>query len=138
MKLHQQFSHVWFNRLQTKNSWIDDKEVHEMLEWVIDVCEIYLKYKKAPSKPVVGLSVAWAFNEIVAVDLKEWTRSHSKTWFLHLIYHAIRYSASPVKKPKKKKIIVENIFKIWIKIFRNPKKMLVDNWGEFNKQEFRD
>ena len=41
-------------------------------------------------------------------------------------------------KSKKKKIIVENIFKIRIKIFGNSKKMLLDNWGEFDKQEFRD
>ena len=52
--------------------------------------------------------------------------------------HAKRFSASAVIKSKKKKIIVENIFKIRIKIFGNSKKMLLDSWGEFDKQEFRD
>ena len=57
---------------------------------------------------------------------------------MHLIDHATRYSASCIIYSKKKEIIVEAIFKIWIKIFGHPKKVLVDNGGEFGNKDFCD
>eukprot|EP00111_Clytia_hemisphaerica_P021079 TCONS_00062116-protein len=77
-------------------------------------------------------------NETVAMDLKEWKEGSSKTWFLHLVDHATRYSASSVIKSKKKEVIVGQLFDIWIKIFGYPNKFLVDNGGEFDNQEFQD
>ena len=55
-----------------KDACIDDKETYEILENIISSCEICLRYKKAPPRPVVGLSMAHTFNETIAMDLKEW------------------------------------------------------------------
>ena len=72
------------------------------------------------------------------MDLKEWTEGSNKTWFLHMIDHATRYNASSIIKSKRKEIIVDEMFKIWVKIFGYPKRILVDNGGEFDNQDFRD
>ena len=44
------------------------------------------------------------FNETVALDLKEWS---SNTWFLHMINHLTRFSASCVIKSKHKEFNFE-------------------------------
>ena len=65
------------------------------------------------------------------MDLKEWTEGSSKTWFLHMIDHATRHSASTVIKYKMKEKIVDQIFGY-------PQKILVDNGGEYDNTECRD
>ena len=37
---------------------------------------------------------------------------------------------------KRKEVIVESIFKIWLALFGSPKSFLVDSVGEFNNSEF--
>ena len=54
-----------------------------------------------------------------------------------MIDHATRYCASSVIRSRRKEVIVDEIFKMWIKIFGGPKKILVDN-GEFDNQGFHD
>ena len=94
-------------------------------------CEVS---KKSPPRPVVGLSMAQVFNETVAIQKK--LKKRTMTWFLHMIDHATRNSTSSVVKSKKKVKIVVEISKIWIKIFGCPKKILVDNRGEFDNEIF--
>ena len=55
---------------------------------------------------------------------------------IHIIDHLTRYSASCAIRSKRKEVIVENIFKRWIAIFRSTKNFLVDNGREFNNSEF--
>ena len=50
------------------------------------------------------------------MDLKEWTECSTKTWLLHMIDHATRYSG----------------YSGYLK------KILVDNGEEFDNQDFRD
>ena len=69
-----------------------------------NLCEICRRYKEALSIPVAGLSISDTSNETLAMDLKEWVFASSKTWFLHLVDHATRYSASIVIKSIKKKL----------------------------------
>ena len=140
LKLHRQFSHAPYNRIKSllQDAGIDTKENIDVLKKVCDCCKVCQEYKKTPQRPVVGLSMAHRFNETVAMDLKEWKEGTFKTWFLHLVDHATRYSASTVIKSKRKEVIVAQIFDIWVKIFGYSKKMLVDNGGEFDNQEFQD
>ena len=67
MTRHQQLSHAIFTSLLAflKYAGIDDKEINKILERVANACEICLKYKKAPSWPVAGLSLARVFNKTV-------------------------------------------------------------------------
>ena len=112
LKLHRQFSHAPYNRIKNllQDAGIDTKENIDVLKKVCDCCKVCQEYKKTPQRPVVGLSMAHRFNETVAMDLKEWKEGTSKTWFLHLVDHATRYSASAVIKSKRKEVIVAQIF----------------------------
>ena len=54
----------------------------------------------------------------------------------YIVDHLTRYSVSCVIQLKRKEVIIESIFKIWIAIFGSPKRFLVDNGGESNNSEF--
>ena len=73
------------------------------------------------------------FNETVIMYQKQWTKGTGKTWFLHMIENATCYIASTVIKSKRKEFIAEEKFNIWIKMFGQPKKILIENGGESDK-----
>ena len=91
--------------------------------------------KKKQIRPVVGFPLATGLKECIAMDLKQWFYQ-KQVWLIHIIDHLTRYSASCVIQSKRKEVIIESIFKIWIAIFGSPKSFLVDNGGEFNNSEF--
>ena len=91
--------------------------------------------KKKQIKPVVGFPLATKFSECVAMDLKQWSYQN-KVWLIHIADNLTRYNASCVIQSKRKKVIVECIFKIWIAIIGSAKRFLVDNGGEFSNSEF--
>ena len=105
-RLHRQFSHASCRKIASllKDASIHDKEIYEISTDVSNLCEICRRYKEALSIPVAGLSISDTSNETLAMDLKEWVFASSKTWFLHLVDHATRYSASIVIKSIKKKL----------------------------------
>ena len=115
-----------------------DTQIFQILAGISETCEIWSKYKQVQTKSSVGLSMAHKFNEIVAMDLKEWTEANSKTWLIPPAYHATRCNASAVIKSKRKEVVVKHLFGIWIKTFGYLQKFLVDNGGEFNSEQFRD
>ena len=130
MKLHQQFAHCSKERLiklvkESKN--FDDKEFLETLEECCDNCEFCQQTKKAPLKPIVGLSLANKFNQVVCMDLKEY--KHNESWILHLIDSATRYSAACLVTTKHQDEIIQNIYLMWISYFGHPHKFLSDNGG---------
>ena len=116
---------------------INGVETFKILE-ISQSCEICKKYKKTPPTPIVGFPIAKVFNESVAMDLKEWKHGSQKTWFLHLVDHATRFSAAAVIYSKRKEVIIDNVFKKWINIFGKPKTILVDNGREFANNVFVD
>ena len=105
LKLHCQFSHPNAQKLISllKDANVDDKELIAIINYVSDDCETFFKHNKPKPRPIVGFPLAKHFNETVAFDLKEWS---SNTWFLHMINHQTRFSASCVIKSKHKKVIV--------------------------------
>ena len=134
-KLHKQFSHVAYRRLQKLviDGGTNDKDLLKMLKTVEQNCETCAKFKKPPSKPIVTLPRAREFNESVAMDLKF---INSKP-VLHLIDHATRYSAAIPLGSKHRNEVITKIFQIWISYFGSPKKILSDGGGEFNNDDFR-
>ena len=54
---------------------------------------------------------------------------------LHLIDHV---SATCVVLSKKKEAIIDGVLKIWICLFGCPQKILSNNGGEFNNDDFRE
>ena len=62
-----------------KDAAMFETQIFQILAGINETCEIWSKYKQAQAKSSVGLSMAHKFNEIVAMDLKEWTEANSKT-----------------------------------------------------------
>ena len=129
IKLQKQFGHPKGSRLINliKSAGISDV----LLDAVIclnDNYSICIKYKNRKSRTVVGFSLAYDFNETVAIDLKQ----IRNTDILHLIDHAKRFSVGTIIHQKCKEVIIDKIFKHWIALFRTPNLFLYDNGGEFN------
>ncbi len=135
-KLHIQFGHARSARLHDllKDANVQDKETFDMVKEVEDKCETCIKFKKPKSRPVVGLSLARDFNDVVSMDLKFY---NTIPW-LHMIDHSTRFSSACVVYNKKQETIIENVFKHWISIFGSPKTILSDNGCEFNNNAFRE
>ena len=137
-KLHQQFAHPSAKRLidLLKTSGCDNTDLFKAIEYISKVCDVCKRYKNPPPKPVVMFPLAKVFNETVALDLKVF--ENNKTYFLHVIDHATRFSAAAVIYSKKKEVIVDQFFKVWISIFGAPTRVLSDNGGEFSNEMFED
>ena len=138
LKLHRQFSHASKEKLikLLKHSGCADNDFFKYVEECCNQCELCQKYRKAPLRPAVGLPLAEKFNEVVCMDLKEF--EHNKTWILHIIDAATRYSAACLVKSKRKDVIVSHIFSIWIAYFGAPRKFLSDNGGEFANEVMKE
>ena len=102
------------------------------------MCKTCKIYSKPLARPVVGFSSAKSFNDIVAIDLKDYTNTDLgiKYKLMHLVDHCTRYGQCIVVKSKKKEVIIEGMFKAWIQIFGPPNKLLTDNGGEFLNEDF--
>ena len=109
-KLHCQFGRSSAEKLKkllksANITW--DQELNREIDTVKTICDICVKYKKPKLRPAVGFSLSKDFNDAVVVDLKE----IDKTYILHLIDHAKRYSAAAVAKSKKKEDIAKAVIK---------------------------
>ena len=116
------------------NAGVKDGQFFDILLEFSAKCDVCLKYKKKNPRPVVGLSLAKEFNDVIAMDLKPLNNVH----ILHLIDLSTRYSNAVVVRFKHKDVIVKNILQHWIALFGAPNKILSDNGGEFNNQELQD
>lgn len=139
LKLHKQFAHPSGQRLKLLMK--DAGVMHEYIKLVDEIvnnCDICKKYKKTPARPVVSIPLARDFNDVVAMDLKEWDKKKN-ICFLHLIDMATRYSVSVVIHKKERQVIIDKILEKWIGTgLGTPEKFLTDNGGEFCNSEFRD
>ncbi|XP_045105480.1 uncharacterized protein LOC123500989 [Portunus trituberculatus] len=138
-KLHQQFGHPTSKRLiqLLKDAGVEDEICNVYAEEVSDACEICMKYKKTPSRPVVSVNMAKEFNEVVAIDLKEYKKGD--IYFLHMVDMATRFSKSCVTRSKEPKEIVEKLIETWLGSgLGAPRKFLCDNGGEFANSTFLD
>ena len=136
-KLHHQFGHPTCKRL---SQLFDDAEIMDercflFADEISNNCDVCIKYKNTPPRPIVSTNMARNFNEVVAMDLKEYKRG--EIYFLHLIDMATRFSRSCIVKSKDPKVIVEKILEIWLGTgIGAPEKFLCDNGGEFANKTF--
>ena len=136
-KLHRAFAHPGVDKLlrlldHAGPQWSENQELKQELKNVTDNCQTCKIYKKAPPRPVVALPMAMEFQEVVAMDLKE----YDGKLILHLIDLCTRLSAGVFIPNKNKETIIEHIFKIWIAVYGSPLKFLADNGGEFANYDF--
>ena len=138
LKLHRHFSHPRKERLQKllEDAEMWSKELSDALSEVEDKCRTCKIYSKPPSKPVVGFPYAKTFNDIIAIDLKDFHHNGRTYKLLHVIDICTRFSQAIRVKSKCKEEIVQALFKIWIRVFGPPRKILSDNGGEFVNKEF--
>ena len=92
-KLHRQFAHPSGKNLKAlmKNTEAFDTEVDEIIEHISENCEVCKRFKRTPSQPVVCMPLANKFNQVVAMDLKQF---RDGIYFLHLIDLFSRFSLS--------------------------------------------
>ena len=110
LKLHRQFSHATKEKLVKllRDGGCESTEFLNCINKVCDECETCQKYRRAPLKPIVGLPIAYDFNEVVCMDLKE--IEHTKLWILHLLDAATRYSGASLIRSKRAEVIINNVY----------------------------
>ena len=134
LKIHRQFAHAPYYKIEKllKEAGCSDKEFYSCVKEVCEKCDLCARLKKPLSKPVVGFRMADEFNKVVFMDLKEFKcQSGKKSWILHMIDSATRYSAATFVASKDKDVVVSKIIMVWLRYFGAPKKLLSDNGGEF-------
>jgi hypothetical protein len=136
-KLHRCFAHPSADRLiRLINSagaeWSNNTNLKNEIHKVSSSCDVCKVYKKPPPRPVVGLPMATNFQQVVAMDLKDYGGSH----ILHLVDLCTRLSAAIFIPNKKKETIVDALFKIWISVYGPADQFLSDNGGEFVNSDF--
>ena len=138
LKLHRQFSHASKEKLikLLRNSGCNDKDFFDVINECCNKCTVCQLHKKPSLKPVVCMPLAAKFNEVICMDLKEFTKN--KIWILHLIDAGTRYSAACLINTKRKDVIVACIFRMWIAYFGSPVKFLSDNGGEFGNDVLQE
>ena len=136
-KLHKQFGHASAEKLCSliKNAGIVRAHLAKELQEIVSKCETCIKNEKFRSRPVVAMPLANRFNEVLALDLKEWKLAVSgKLWIFHMIDEFSRFSAAVLITDKSAETIVKAITKIWILRFGPPDKIRSDNGKEFSNQ----
>ena len=98
---------------------------------IADSCETCLRYKKTKPRPIVSAPLANKFNDVIAMDLKVLSRNHS--YIIYFIDLFTRFMRGCVLKRKLPAPVVESFITTWIHAgFGAPRKVLVDNGGEFD------
>ena len=119
-----------------KDAGIEDQECIELVKDISNRCDICLKYKRTPPRPVVSLLLGRDFDETVAIDLKHWDKN---VWFLHLIDLATRFSVSSVITSRHKEVVLNKILLMWIGTgVGTPSMFIADNGGEFANEDYKD
>ena len=109
-KLHNQFGHPLYDKLSKflTNADMKDGQFFNILQEFSAKCDVCLEYRRKNPRPVVGLSLAKEFNDVIAMDLKPLNNVHIP----HLIDLSTRYSNAVV-------VIDPNIKMSLLRIFFN-------------------
>jgi len=136
LKLHRRFAHASSARIikLLKNADMADKDVFKELEALDTKCDFCLRHKRAAPRPTVSLPLAYEFNELVTMDLKQ----IDGVWILHCCDYVTRFSAGHVIKNKEAEEVMEKLFICWISVFGPMRKLLTDNGGEFVNDDWKE
>ena len=138
-KLHKQLGHCSAENLKkiTKNANVQGENVNKVIDQVLADCDACARYKRTPSTPVVGLPMATKFNEVVALDLKQFTGING--YVIYMIDMFSRFCKARVIPNKRPETVVKAFTMEWIAAGMGPPgKILVDNGGEFANNELND
>ncbi len=136
-KLHRQFAHPselkFITLLKDAGMWED--VYSDEVSQIYAECDLCKAYTRTPARPAVGLPMATRFNQMVAMDLKKWSRG----WILHIVDMWSRLTVSVFIERKTSKEVIDKIMKHWIGAgFGVMEGILTDNGGEFSSDEMRE
>ena len=137
-KLHRQFRHqpAYVTETLLRRAGILSPELKKMnIEAAIN-CDICKLYKRSPPRPIVAAPLASKFNDVIAMDLKVFSLTKN-IYFIHFIDLFTRFAKAKVIRSKEPKVIVEAFISTWLTAgFGAPNKVLVDNGGEFDNNDY--
>ena len=134
--VHRQMGHPSEQKLVDlfKKSGAWETEYKGVLDRIYEGCDTCKQFARTPSNPVVALPRAGEFNQIVAMDLKQW---HG-FWILHMVDMFTRYTISVFVPRKDSTSIINAIMCHWVAYFGVMEKVFTDNGGEFKNDEMRE
>ena len=136
LHIHRQMGHPATHKLvdllKKSGSWEDGHK--EILDKIRDDCNTCKKFARTPSNPVVSMPMANEFNQIVAMDLKQW----KDEWILHMVDMYSRYTVSVFVSRKDSVSILSAVINNWVKYFGVMQEIFTDNGGEFKNAEMRE
>ena len=130
-KLHRQFAHPSAKNLKAlmRNADTFDSDCEEIIHSISEKCEVCKRFKRTPCCPVVRLPLATKFNQVVAMDLKQFRPG---IYSLHFIDLFTRHSLANVIRWKLPEVIINEVAMVWLASGFGPsEKFLMDNGGEF-------
>ena len=115
LKLHKRFAHASSATIikLLNNADMADKEVFKELEKLDAKCDFCLRHRRAAPRPTVSLPLAYEFNELVTMDLKQ----IDGVWILHCCDYVTRFSSCHVLSSKDSQEVMNAMFKCWITLF---------------------
>ena len=120
-KIHRQFGHP---REETmigllKNVKCYDPRTKEMLAMIHRQCKTCPLFSTTPPRPVVSLPIAWEFNEVLTMDLKE-VKVLQYKYILHMIDGFTRMTMSVFMKDKKADTVIHHFMQNWVTAHGHP------------------
>ena len=114
-----------------RNAQVITPQLAEINNNVADNCKTCIQFKRNKPRPVVAAPLSLKFNDVLAMDLK--ILFTQKLYIIYFIDLFTRFVQGSVLKRKKPDGIVDSFIKTWIALgFGAPRKVLVDNGGEFD------
>ena len=131
--LQRQFRHqpasVTADILKSAN--VITPHIEKLNKDVAENCDTCNKYKRNKPRPVVAAPLSKNFNDVIAMDLK--ILLHQKLYIIYFIDLFTRFIKGCTLKRKTPDVVVESFITTWIASgFGSPRKVLVDNGGEFD------
>ena len=137
-KLHRQFGHprqeVMVGLLKKVNC--DDKESRKLVTAIHESCATCKRFSPTPPRPVVSLSAASDFGEVLTLDLKE-VKVRQYKYIFHMIDGFTRFTVSVFLKDKKPETIIHHLMASWVASYGRPGRCWSDVGGEFNNDAVR-
>ena len=136
IKLHKQFGHPSQEKLEKLiiNAGRNNEEVKQTIETISTECDNCKRYRRADPKPIVSLTIAEEFNEIITMDLKKWRNGY----LLVIVDSLTRFCRAAYVKNKEPDTIINKLIMQWFTMFGPPKKIMTDNGGEFNNENMKE
>ena len=136
-KLHRQFAHPSAKNLKAlmTNAVAFESDCEEIINSISEKCEVCKCFKRTLCRPVICLPLATKFNQVIAMDLKQFRPG---IYFLHFIDLFTRYSLAKVIRRKLPEVIINEVAMVWLASgFGSSENFLIDNGGEFANENYK-